>query len=84
MPGFDGTGPRGTGPMTGGGRGFCVMTESETTDSPPNKERGVDYADELSSTYEQRAEIDALKNEVKELKDTLAKIGSQIEKLVEK
>ncbi len=24
MPGFDGTGPRGMGPMTGGGRGFCV------------------------------------------------------------
>jgi hypothetical protein len=26
MPGFDGTGPRGTGPMTGGGRGFCVLS----------------------------------------------------------
>lgn len=25
MPGLDGTGPRGMGPMTGGGRGFCVM-----------------------------------------------------------
>ena len=25
MPGFDGTGPRGMGPMTGGGRGFCVV-----------------------------------------------------------
>ncbi|MBN1522545.1 MAG: DUF5320 domain-containing protein [Candidatus Aureabacteria bacterium] len=25
MPGFDGTGPRGMGPMTGGGRGFCVL-----------------------------------------------------------
>jgi len=24
MPGFDGTGPLGMGPMTGGGRGFCV------------------------------------------------------------
>ena len=23
MPGFDGTGPRGMGPMTGSGRGFC-------------------------------------------------------------
>lgn len=23
MPRFDGTGPRGIGPMTGGGRGFC-------------------------------------------------------------
>ena len=24
MPGFDGTGPMGAGPMTGGGRGYCV------------------------------------------------------------
>ncbi len=25
MPGFDGTGPRGEGPMTGGGRGYCPL-----------------------------------------------------------
>ena len=25
MPGFDGTGPVGMGPMTGGGRGFCAV-----------------------------------------------------------
>ena len=25
MPGFDGTGPRGMGPMTGGGGGFCAV-----------------------------------------------------------
>jgi len=25
MPGFDGTGPRGLGPMTGGGFGYCVI-----------------------------------------------------------
>lgn len=25
MPGFDGTGPRGMGPMTGGGGGFCTI-----------------------------------------------------------
>ena len=29
MPGFDGTGPLGKGPMTGQGRGFCVLTTSE-------------------------------------------------------
>lgn len=26
MPGFDGTGPRGMGPMTGGGVGFCTFS----------------------------------------------------------
>ena len=25
MPGFDGTGPMGMGPMTGGGMGFCAV-----------------------------------------------------------
>jgi len=25
MPGFDGTGPRGAGPMTGYGRGYCIL-----------------------------------------------------------
>ena len=25
MPGFDGTGPQGMGPMTGGGRGYCAV-----------------------------------------------------------
>ncbi len=29
MPGFDGTGPQGKGPMTGRGQGFCVLTVSE-------------------------------------------------------
>ena len=29
MPRFDGTGPLGQGPMTGRGRGFCVLTTSE-------------------------------------------------------
>jgi len=29
MPGFDGTGPLGMGPMTGRGMGYCVMPLSE-------------------------------------------------------
>jgi hypothetical protein len=29
MPGFDGTGPLGQGPMTGRGLGFCVLTTPE-------------------------------------------------------
>ncbi len=28
MPGFDGTGPRGQGALTGGRRGFCVSRET--------------------------------------------------------
>jgi hypothetical protein len=29
MPGFDGTGPRGQGPMTGQRMGFCILKESK-------------------------------------------------------
>ena len=29
MPGFDGTGPLGQGPMAGRGQGFCVLTSSK-------------------------------------------------------
>ncbi len=41
MPGFDGTGPMGAGPMTGGGRGYC--NPSLTTYGPailPRSGRG--------------------------------------------
>ena len=34
MPGYDGTGPRGRGPMTGWGRGYCVLKMPQTPDDP--------------------------------------------------
>lgn len=34
MPGFDGTGPRGQGPMTGGQRGFCAVEVNPDTGRP--------------------------------------------------
>ena len=34
MPGFDGTGPRGLGPMTGGSRGLCVLKLPAEPDEP--------------------------------------------------
>ncbi|MDD2927470.1 MAG: DUF5320 domain-containing protein [Candidatus Omnitrophica bacterium] len=41
MPGFDGTGPRGQGPLTGGGRGYCAVPLSAAGKRP---ERGSFYA----------------------------------------
>jgi hypothetical protein len=38
MPGFDGTGPRGLGPITGGGRGFCVVPLSPSSPTYTKKE----------------------------------------------
>ena len=34
MPGFDGTGPRGQGPMTGRGEGYCALTLPEPGRAP--------------------------------------------------
>ena len=32
MPGFDRSGPQGQGPMTGGGRGFCLLPRGQEGD----------------------------------------------------
>lgn len=32
MPGYDGKGPRGQGPMTGGGKGYCIVKIPRTPD----------------------------------------------------
>jgi len=39
MPGFDGTGPRGQGSMSGGARGYCVAELSDAGVKPINSRR---------------------------------------------
>jgi len=44
MPGFDGTGPRGTWPMTGRGRGYCVIplsTQDQELAFPKKREQAL-------------------------------------------
>ena len=44
MPNFDGTGPQGKGPMTGCGRGYCVMpltNKEQEYDFLKNQERAL-------------------------------------------
>ncbi|MDD4924372.1 MAG: DUF5320 domain-containing protein [Dehalococcoidales bacterium] len=86
MPGFDGTGPRGMGPMTGGGRGFCVVPGAATVRRPLGMRRGAGYgyANRVAPVYTQEQEIDSLKNEMQALKEILDRIESQIEKLAER
>lgn len=61
MPGFDGRGPRGMGPMTGGGRGFCAV--------PPNVPRT-----ELDSLKDQmnvlKAQLREIEARIKDLTST--------------
>jgi len=42
MPGFDGTGPRGRGPLTGRGEGYCALV------LPPDGQAPFAYAGRLS------------------------------------
>ena len=81
MPGFDGTGPRGMGPMTGGGRGVCSPYGMRATWRPYGARRwaGYGYAAEAPPTREQ--EIDFLKSETQALKRTLEGIDARIEEL---
>ncbi|MDI9448305.1 MAG: DUF5320 domain-containing protein [Firmicutes bacterium] len=43
MPGFDGMGPLGDGPLTGGGRGYCISPVSKRRASLPFFNRRPGY-----------------------------------------
>ncbi len=86
MPGFDGSGPRGNGAMTGRGRGYCVVPETELADNRPGNRNGVSDGSQddnkVAPAYNQ--ELDSLRAEMQSLKDSLNRIESQIKKLTEK
>ena len=45
LPGFDGTGPKGEGPLTGRGMGFCVTRISDGPDEPVSANEAVSPPD---------------------------------------
>lgn len=96
MPGFDGTGPRGMGPMTGGGRGYCSPWGLRTGRAPYWGRgwggRGYGYGYGYGypgpwfspgfATREQ--EMDYLKSEAEGLRRTLEGLEARIRDLAEK
>ena len=58
MPGFDGTGPRGMGPMTGGGRGYCVIQLS-------TREEELDYLKKRAQAM--RGELEQIEVRIRKL-----------------
>ena len=94
MPGFDGTGPRGMGPMTGGGRGFCspwgIGAASRSYGVPPRLGYGYPYygagqvapgAIPFAPQMTREQELDFLKNQAQAMKGQLEQIESRIQQL---
>jgi len=94
MPGFDGTGPRGMGPMTGGGRGFCspwgVGATYRSYGRFPRMGYGYPYygaglaapgAVPFTPQMTREQEIDSLKSQAQALRSQLEQIESRIQQL---
>ncbi len=88
MPGFDGTGPNGMGPMTGGGRGFCSPRRSIPQQYTGS--RSAYYAFPRYGTYGFRPfiprvtreqELEFLKGQAEALRDELKELETEIGKL---
>ena len=79
MPGFDGTGPRGLGSMTGGRRGFCTL--------PPGSVGATCRGKSLPGTYgafaamPAQAELDQLRDQFSLLKNELEAIEARLKSM---
>ena len=96
MPGFDGTGPRGMGPMTGGGRGFCsprgIGAGYRSYGRFPGMGYGYPYygagmaapgAVPFAPQMTREQEFDFLKNQAQAMRGQLEQIESRIQQLGE-
>ena len=94
MPGFDGTGPRGMGPMTGGGRGFCAVPLRQAWPAyagmgfrmPYAVPRGIPYygAPPFGSPIAREEELDYLKTLAQSMRDDLKEIEARIQQIESK
>jgi hypothetical protein len=90
MPGFDGTGPNGMGPMTGGGRGFCriwggippqyAFTRPAYYNFPHYGTYGFRS---FAPRFTQKQEIEFLKGQAEALRSELREVETQIGTLSE-
>ena len=90
MPGLDGTGPMGMGPMTGGGRGFCSprgIRAARTHGSPrwtgyayPYHEPGPFFpgAAPFAPQMSHGQELEFLKSEAEALREQLKELEARI------
>ena len=83
MPGFDGTGPRGIGPMTGGGRGFCSTGGFRGSRRPYGARRWSGYGSPFETATPRDQEVNFLREEVQSLSRALEEIHARLTELGE-
>jgi hypothetical protein len=94
MPGLDGTGPMGLGPMTGGGKGFCSPWGIGATRRMYGFPRWTGYAypyygpgplfigaTPFAPQMTREQELDLLKTEAQALKGQLKEIEARVQEL---
>jgi hypothetical protein len=85
MPGFDGTGPSGMGPMTGGGRGFCSPWGAGARNYIFPRWASYTYPRYSVSPFapgmSREQELEFLKGQAEALRDELKQLEAEIGKL---
>ena len=88
MPGFDGTGPNGMGPMTGGGRGFCSPWGADLRNYAFPRQTSYNYprygaygSRPFVPRMSREQELEFLKGQAKALKNELNQLETEIGKL---
>ena len=94
MPGFDGTGPNGMGPMTGGGRGFCAVPVRPTWPAYAGTRFAMPYGPQPVRPYygvplytqetARHQELDYLKGLSQSMKGNLKEIEDRIQQIESK
>ena len=80
MPGLDGTGPRGMGPMTGRGRGFCVLKLPSGPGKPVIGSAGWPGWP-VARPLEGRTDLAQLRSHARHIEAVLTGIRSRIQRL---
>jgi hypothetical protein len=91
MPGLDGTGPRGMGPMTGGGRGFCSPWGIGAAYGPYGVTPWAGYGfragwgfSPFAPSLTKEQELDFLNNQAQAMREQLQQIETRIQQLSSK
>ena len=91
MPGFDGTGPMGLGPMTGGGRGYCAVSLPQSSPAfmagiayGPHAGRWVAPYFRIAPSVTAEEELNFLRDQAQVLKEHLGRIDARIRSLTSK